>query len=375
MQKKIKVMSVFGTRPEASKMCPLVRVLSDAPDMESLVCVTAQHRDMLDSVLETFRVRPDFDLNIMKKGQTLTGITCAVLEGLEQVFASVRPDLVLVHGDTTTSFAGALAAFYQKIPVAHVEAGLRTYDRYSPFPEEMNRNLTGRLASYHFSPTESNRRNLLREGVTAPIFITGNTGLDAFRYTIQENYTFRSPMLNQLLPAKEKIIVLTAHRRENQAGGIANICRAVRRLTERHSDIRVIYPVHLSPTVRNIVFPLLEGCDRIHLTDPLDLEDMHNLLAASYFVMTDSGGLQEEAPALGIPVLVLRTETERPEAAEAGTVRVIGTDERSVLDEAEKLLTDFTAYRQMASAVNPYGDGRASEKILEAIRSFASELM
>lgn len=375
MQKKIKVMSVFGTRPEASKMCPLVRVLSDAPDMESLVCVTAQHRDMLDSVLETFRVRPDFDLNIMKKGQTLTGITCAVLEGLEQVFESVRPDLVLVHGDTTTSFAGALAAFYKKIPVAHVEAGLRTYDRYSPFPEEMNRNLTGRLASYHFSPTENNRRNLLREGVTAPIFITGNTGLDAFRYTIQENYSFRSPSLKQLLPAKEKIIVLTAHRRENQAGGIANICRAVRRLTERHSDIRVIYPVHLSPAVRNIVFPLLEGQDRIHLTDPLDLEDMHNLLAAAYFVMTDSGGLQEEAPALGIPVLVLRTETERPEAAEAGTVRVIGTDERSVLDEAEKLLTDFASYRQMASAVNPYGDGRASEKILEAIRSFASDLI
>ena len=375
MQKKIKVMSVFGTRPEASKMCPLVRVLSDAPDMESLVCVTAQHRDMLDSVLETFRVRPDFDLNIMKKGQTLTGITCAVLEGLEQVFESVRPDLVLVHGDTTTSFAGALAAFYKKIPVAHVEAGLRTYDRYSPFPEEMNRNLTGRLASYHFSPTENNRRNLLREGVTAPIFITGNTGLDAFRYTIQENYSFRSPSLKQLLPAKEKIIVLTAHRRENQAGGIANICRAVRRLTERHSDIRVIYPVHLSPAVRNIVFPLLEGQDRIHLTDPLDLEDMHNLLAAAYFVMTDSGGLQEEAPALGIPVLVLRTETERPEAAEAGTVRVIGTDERSVLDEAERLLTDFAAYRQMASAVNPYGDGRASEKILEAIRSFASDLI
>ena len=356
-------------------MCPLVRVLSDAPDMESLVCVTAQHRDMLDSVLETFRVRPDFDLNIMKKGQTLTGITCAVLEGLEQVFESVRPDLVLVHGDTTTSFAGALAAFYKKIPVAHVEAGLRTYDRYSPFPEEMNRNLTGRLASYHFSPTENNRRNLLREGVTAPIFITGNTGLDAFRYTIQENYSFRSPSLKQLLPAKEKIIVLTAHRRENQAGGIANICRAVRRLTERHSDIRVIYPVHLSPAVRNIVFPLLEGQDRIHLTDPLDLEDMHNLLAAAYFVMTDSGGLQEEAPALGIPVLVLRTETERPEAAEAGTVRVIGTDERSVLDEAERLLTDFAAYRQMASAVNPYGDGRASEKILEAIRSFASDLI
>lgn len=375
MQKKIKVMSVFGTRPEASKMCPLVRVLSDAPDMESLVCVTAQHRDMLDSVLETFRVRPDFDLNIMKKGQTLTGITCAVLEGLEQVFESVRPDLVLVHGDTTTSFAGALAAFYKKIPVAHVEAGLRTYDRYSPFPEEMNRNLTGRLASYHFSPTENNRRNLLREGVTAPIFITGNTGLDAFRYTIQENYSFRSPSLKQLLPAKEKIIVLTAHRRENQAGGIANICRAVRRLTERHSDIRVIYPVHLSPAVRNIVFPLLEGQDRIHLTDPLDLEDMHNLLAAAYFVMTDSGGLQEEAPALGIPVLVLRTETERPEAAEAGTVRVIGTDERNVLDEAERLLTDFAAYRQMASAVNPYGDGRASEKILEAIRSFASDLI
>lgn len=368
-------MSVFGTRPEASKMCPLVRVLSETPDIESLVCVTAQHRNMLDSVLETFGIQPDFDLNIMKKGQTLTGVTCAVLEGLERTFEAVRPDLVLVHGDTTTSFAGALAAFYQKIPVAHVEAGLRTYDRYSPFPEEMNRNLTGRLASYHFAPTENNRQNLLREGITAPVFVTGNTGLDAFRYTIKENYSFQNPILQQILPSREKIIVLTAHRRENQVGGIASICRAAKRLTERRDDIRIIYPVHLSPAVRNTVYPILEGHERIHLTDPLDLEDMHNLLAASYFVMTDSGGLQEEAPALGIPVLVLRTETERPEAAEAGTVKVIGTEEQTVLEEAETLLSDFGIYRRMSSSANPYGDGKASEKILEAIRSFASELV
>ena len=364
----LKVMSVFGTRPEAIKMCPLVKALERAGDMESIVCVTAQHREMLDSALGYFGVKPDFDLNIMKRGQTLSSITADVIMGLESVLAESKPDLVLVHGDTTTSFAAALAAFYAKIPVGHVEAGLRTYDRYSPYPEEINRNLTSKLATLHFAPTELNRSNLAREGITENVFVTGNTVLDAFRYTVKPGYVFADEKLRSVDFDGRKVIALTAHRRENQNGGIADICRAVLELTKRHPELLFVYPVHLSPAVRNVVFPLLDGKPGVLLTDPVDVADMHNLIAKSFFVMTDSGGIQEEAPSFHKPVLVLRTETERPEAVAAGTVRVVGTETSRVVSEAEALLSDPAEYEKMASAKNPYGDGHASERIIDAIR-------
>lgn len=364
----LKVMSVFGTRPEAIKMCPLVKALERAGDMESIVCVTAQHREMLDSALGYFGVKPDFDLNIMKRGQTLSSITADVIMGLEGVLAESKPDLVLVHGDTTTSFAAALAAFYAKIPVGHVEAGLRTYDRYSPYPEEINRNLTSKLATLHFAPTELNRSNLAREGITENVFVTGNTVLDAFRYTVKPGYVFADEKLRSVDFDGRKVIALTAHRRENQNGGIADICRAVLELTKRHPELLFVYPVHLSPAVRNVVFPLLDGKPGVLLTDPVDVADMHNLIAKSFFVMTDSGGIQEEAPSFHKPVLVLRSETERPEAVAAGTVKVVGTETSRVVSEAEALLSDPAEYGKMASAKNPYGDGHASEKIIDAIR-------
>ena len=364
----LKVMSVFGTRPEAIKMCPLVKALERAGDMESIVCVTAQHREMLDSALGYFGVKPDFDLNIMKRGQTLSSITADVIMGLEGVLAESKPDLVLVHGDTTTSFAAALAAFYAKIPVGHVEAGLRTYDRYSPYPEEINRNLTSKLATLHFAPTELNRSNLAREGITENVFVTGNTVLDAFRYTVKPGYVFADEKLRSVDFDGRKVIALTAHRRENQNGGIADICRAVLELTKRHPELLFVYPVHLSPAVRDVVFPLLDGKPGVLLTDPVDVADMHNLIAKSFFVMTDSGGIQEEAPSFHKPVLVLRTETERPEAVAAGTVKVVGTETSRVVSEAEALLSDPAEYGKMASAKNPYGDGHASEKIIDAIR-------
>lgn len=366
----IKVMSVFGTRPEAIKMCPLVKTLEGAEDIESVVCVTAQHREMLDSALDYFEVKPEYDLNIMKRGQTLSSITADVITGLEGVLSEARPDIVLVHGDTTTSFAAALSAFYAKIPVGHVEAGLRTYDRYSPYPEEINRNLTSKLATLHFAPTELNRSNLAKEGITENVFVTGNTALDAFQYTVRPDYVFADEKLRSLDFGKRKVVALTAHRRENQSGGIENICRAVIELSRRHPELRFVYPVHLSPAVRNVVFPLLDGREGITLTDPVDVADMHNLIAKSFFIMTDSGGIQEEAPSFHKPVLVLRTETERPEAVSAGTVKVIGTDSQRIVDEAEKLISDADEYRRMASAVNPYGDGHASERILGAIREY-----
>lgn len=369
----LKVMSVFGTRPEAIKMCPLVKALESAGDMESIVCVTAQHREMLDSALGYFGVKPDFDLNIMKRGQTLSSITADVIMGLEGVLAESKPDLVLVHGDTTTSFAAALAAFYAKIPVGHVEAGLRTYDRYSPYPEEINRNLTSKLATLHFAPTELNRSNLAREGITENVFVTGNTVLDAFRYTVKPGYVFADEKLRSVDFDGRKVIALTAHRRENQNGGIADICRAVLELTKRHPELLFVYPVHLSPAVRNVVFPLLDGKPGVLLTDPVDVADMHNLIAKSFFVMTDSGGIQEEAPSFHKPVLVLRTETERPEAVAAGTVKVVGTETSRVVSEAEALLSDPAEYGKMASAKNPYGDGHASEKIIDAIRKTMSD--
>ncbi len=366
----IKIMSVFGTRPEAIKMCPLVKALEKDEDIKSIVCVTAQHREMLDSALEYFDVKPDYDLNIMKRGQTLSSITADVIMGLEPVLKEAQPDIVLVHGDTTTSFAAALAAFYAKIPVGHVEAGLRTYDRYSPYPEEINRNLTSKLASIHFAPTELNRSNLEKENITENVFVTGNTALDAFQYTVHPDYVFKDEKLRKLDFANKKIIALTAHRRENQSGGIENICKAVLELTKAHPDLHFVYPIHLSPAVRNTVMPLLSDKANITLTDPIDVADMHNLISKSFFIMTDSGGIQEEAPSFHKPVLVLRTETERPEAVAAGTVKVIGTEKEKIISEAEILLNDTAEFSKMAAAKNPYGDGHASEKILNYIKAY-----
>ena len=370
----IKVMSVFGTRPEAIKMCPLVKALEADPAIESIVCVTAQHREMLDSALAFFGVKPDYDLNIMKRGQTLSSITADVIMGLEPVLAEAKPDLVLVHGDTTTSFAAALAAFYAKVPVGHVEAGLRTYDRYSPYPEEINRNLTTKLTTLHFAPTELNRENLAKESITENVFVTGNTALDAFQYTVTPGYVFKDENLRAIDFDVEPVITVTAHRRENQSGGIENICRAILALSENHPELRFVYPVHLSPAVRDVVFPLLSNHPRITLTDPVDVSDMHNMLAKSLFIMSDSGGIQEEAPSFHKPVLVLRTETERPEAAAAGTVKVIGTDMDRIIREAELLLTDKAEYDRMASAKNPYGDGKASLYIIDAIKKYFAAL-
>ena len=363
----IRVMSVFGTRPEATKMCPLVKALEADERFESLVCLSGQHREMLDSVVDFFGVRPDIDLNVMKPNQTLYSITSAVTEGVGKAVRELKPDIVLVHGDTTTSFAAALGAFYEKTPVGHVEAGLRTYDRYSPFPEEMNRTLTTRIAAYHFAPTELNVENLRREGITENVFLTGNTGLDALRYTVSGNYKFRNPTLAGLKFGEERVIIMTAHRRENIGAGIENICRAVLRVAEAYPDVRIIYPVHLNPAVRSTVFPLLEGRPGITLCDPIDVTDMHNLYPRAYMVMTDSGGLQEEAPYFGLPVLCMRTETERPEAAQAGTVKVVGTRENDIFDAASELLSSKAAYEKMSGAKNPYGDGHASEKICGAL--------
>lgn len=366
----IKVMSVFGTRPEAIKMCPLVKALEEDERIESIVCVTAQHREMLDSALEFFDVKPDYDLNIMKRGQTLTGITADVITGLEGVLAEAKPDIVLVHGDTTTSFAAALAAFYAQIPVGHVEAGLRTYDRYSPYPEEVNRNLTTKIATLHFAPTELNRLQLAKENVTENVYVTGNTALDAFKYTVTPDYVFNDEKLREIDFEGEKVITVTAHRRENQNGGIENICRAILKLSENHPELRFVYPVHLSPAVRDVVFHLLDNHPRITLTEPVDVADMHNLLSKSYFILSDSGGIQEEAPSFSKPVLVLRTETERPEAAEAGTVKVIGTETERIICEAQTLLCNRAEFERMASAKNPYGDGKASLYIINAIKQY-----
>jgi UDP-N-acetylglucosamine 2-epimerase (non-hydrolysing) len=361
---KLKVMSVFGTRPEAIKMCPLVLEMKKHPEIESVVCVTGQHRQMLDQVIDIFRIKVDYDLNIMRPQQTLTTITADVLIKMEEVLEQVHPDIVLVHGDTSTSFVVALAAFYQQIPVGHVEAGLRTYDKYSPFPEEMNRCLTGRIADLHFSPTERNRQNLLKEGIVENVFVTGNTVIDAFKTTVREGYKFKASELRRVNLKSRRIILMTAHRRENLGEPLENICRAVKRVVESFEDVMVIYPVHLNPAVRETVNAILGDIERVKLIEPIDVEDMHNLMSMSYMAMTDSGGLQEEAPSLGVPVLVLRTETERPEAVEAGTVKVVGVNEEDIFVEAYKLLSDATAYQAMAHAANPYGDGYASERIV-----------
>lgn len=365
---KLKVMTVFGTRPEAIKMAPLVKKLKECDRIQSTVCVTAQHRQMLDQVLEIFDISPEYDLNIMHDRQTLTDITTRAMEGLYKVFIEAMPDIVLVHGDTTTTFAAALASFYAKIKVGHVEAGLRTYDKYSPYPEEMNRRLTGAIADLHFAPTIANRGNLLKENIDEnSIFVTGNTVIDALSSTVRKDYTFSDEYLRQYDFDKKRVIAVTCHRRENIGQPFVNIFTALRRLVEDLPDIELIYPVHLNPVVRETASKILGDHDRIHLIEPLNVQDMHNLMARSYIVMTDSGGLQEEAPSLGKPVLVLRRETERPEAIKAGTVRLAGIDEDTVYNEAYKLLTNDDEYLKMAKAVNPYGDGRASERIVNAL--------
>ena len=362
----IRVLSVFGTRPEAIKMSPLALELARREHIDPQVCVTAQHREMLDGVLSVFGVAPDYDLDIMRPGQTLADITSRVLSGLGGVFESARPDLVLVHGDTTTTFAAALAAFYAKIPCGHVEAGLRTFDRWSPYPEEMNRRLAGQLCTLHFAPTARNAENLRREGVEGGVFVTGNTVIDALAYTARGE-GFSSPQLRALDFSVRRVIALTCHRRENYGRPMENIFAAVREIAERHPEVLIVYPVHLSPAVRECAGRLLGGVANIALIEPLDAVDMHRLMARSYLVMTDSGGIQEEAPALGKPVLVLRRETERPEAVEAGTVALAGTETADIVRLAETLLADGAAYARMAHAVNPYGDGHACRRIADAI--------
>lgn len=364
---KLRVMTIFGTRPEAIKMAPLVQELDRRAEIESLCCVTAQHRQMLDSVLEIFKRKPDYDLDVMEPRQTLSTITTKCLLGLEQVFAEAKPDLVLVHGDTSTTFAGALAAFYHQIKVGHVEAGLRTWDKYSPYPEEMNRKLVGDIADLHFCPTQANRSNLVREDISEGVFITGNTVIDALKTTVVKDFHFSTELLNTLDYENKKIILITCHRRENYGQPMANIMSALRRIAGACPDVELVYPVHLSPVVQEAAGKYLSGHNRIHLIAPLDVEEMHNLMARCYLVMTDSGGLQEEAPALGRPVLVLRRETERPEAVEAGTVKIAGTEEEEIFSLAYELINNRTAYEAMAHAVNPYGDGHACARIADAI--------
>lgn len=367
MTNKIKVMSVFGTRPEAIKMAPLIKELEKRQNIESIVCLTGQHREMLMQVMNTFNIDADFNLDIMRPGQTVTTITTDVLSGMENILKDTKPDVMLVHGDTSTSFAGALAAFYAGVRVGHVEAGLRTYDKLSPFPEEMNRQMTSRLADLHFAPTAANRKNLLSENISDNVFVTGNTVIDALKTTVSNNYHFSDEALEAIDFSDAKYILLTAHRRENLGQPLRQICRAVRILARDNADVKFIYPMHLNPLVRNTAREILGGMDNIILTEPVDVCDMHNLMNRCYMVMTDSGGLQEEAPALGKPVLVLRTETERPEAVTAGTVKIAGVDTDTIVDMANTLIRDKAAYSRQAEAVNPYGDGHASARICDAV--------
>ena len=366
--KKIKVMTVFGTRPEAIKMAPLVKELEKREEIESIVCITAQHRQMLDQVMDIFGICADYDLNIMQAGQTLSDITTRAMKGIEEVIKEAKPDIVLVHGDTTTTFAGALASFYCQTKVGHVEAGLRTYDKYSPFPEEMNRVLTTQLTDLYFAPTANNVDNLLKENI-APnkIYTTGNTVIDAIKTTVCEDYDFSDESLKTLDYNNKRVILVTAHRRENLGEPLRNICNAILETVEAFPDVEVVYPVHLNPLVKNTAEEILGGHPRIHLINPLDVTELHNLMNKCYMVMTDSGGLQEEAPSLGKPVLVLRNETERPEAVEAGTVKIAGVDKETIKKMASTLLSDKAEYEKMSHAVNPYGDGEASRRIVDAI--------
>jgi UDP-N-acetylglucosamine 2-epimerase (non-hydrolysing) len=362
--KKLKVLTVFGTRPEAIKMCPLVLELEKAENIESIVAVTAQHREMLDQVLEIFGVKPDYDLNIMKSNQTLTHITSSALEGLDNVMKEVKPDLVLVHGDTTTTFVASLAAFYNQINVGHVEAGLRTWNKYSPFPEEINRQITGIIADLHFAPTNKSAENLIKENKNLEnIYITGNTAIDALKTTVKEDYSH--PVLEKI--GDDRLILLTAHRRENLGEPMRHMFKAVKRLVEEYKDVQVVYPVHLNPKVREVANEVLGDDPRIHLIEPLDVFDFHNFAYRSHIILTDSGGVQEEAPSLGVPVLVLRDTTERPEGVEAGTLKLCGTNEERIYELANELLSNEDVYNSMAKASNPYGDGHASLRIVKAI--------
>ncbi|TYR75289.1 UDP-N-acetylglucosamine 2-epimerase (non-hydrolyzing) [Rossellomorea vietnamensis] len=372
MEKPIKVMTIFGTRPEAIKMAPLVLELKKYPDhFETVVAVTAQHREMLDQVLAIFDVKPDHDLNIMKDRQTLIDVTTRGLEGLDKVMKEVKPDIVLVHGDTTTTFIASLAAFYNQIAVGHVEAGLRTWNKYSPFPEEMNRQLTGIMADLHFSPTEKSAQNLLTENKKEDsIFITGNTAIDALKTTVKDEYSHE--VLEKV--GEDRLVLLTAHRRENLGQPMRNMFRAIKRLVEEHDDIQVVYPVHLNPAVREVADEVLGNDPRIHLIEPLDVIDFHNFASRAYLILTDSGGVQEEAPSLGVPVLVLRDTTERPEGIEAGTLKLAGIEEENIYTLAKELITDQAAYEKMSKAANPYGDGYASLRITEAIRYYFNDL-
>lgn len=367
--KKIKVMVVFGTRPEAIKMAPLVLELQKQSEtFETITVVTAQHRQMLDQVLETFRIQPDYDLYIMGKNQSLLDITAKILEKFDPVVKEMQPDMILVHGDTTTTFAASLVAFYNQVRIGHVEAGLRTFDKYSPFPEEMNRQMTDNLADLYFAPTSESKANLLMEHhPESSIFITGNTAIDALRLTVQENYHHQ--VLDQLDPQK-KLVLVTMHRRENQGQPMRAVFAALREMVDAHPELEVVYPVHLSPAVQEAAKDILGDHDRIHLIAPLDVFDFHNLASRSYFIMSDSGGVQEEAPSLGKPVLVLRDTTERPEGVKAGTLKLVGTDPERVKEEMTALLTDPDLYQKMSSARNPYGDGKASERIVQAIQHY-----
>lgn len=360
----IKVMTVFGTRPEAIKMAPLVKELKSRKEIECIVCVTAQHRQMLDQVLEVFEIIPDYDLDIMKQGQTLSDITSRALTGLQEVILKEKPNIVLVHGDTTTTFAGALASFYAQTDIGHVEAGLRTWDKYSPYPEEMNRQMVGVLADMHFAPTENSKNSLLGEGKKEEnIFVTGNTAIDALSTTVKENYSHE--VFDWL--GDNKLILLTAHRRENLGEPMRHMFRAIKRIVQEFPDVKVVYPIHLNPKVREIADEILADDERIKLIEPLEVIDFHNFIAKSHIILTDSGGIQEEAPSLGKPVLVLRDTTERPEGIAAGTLKLVGTDEKTIYNETKKLLTDKKEYEQMSKASNPYGDGFASKRIVDAI--------
>ena len=364
---KLRIMSVFGTRPEAIKMAPLVKELASRAEIESICCVTAQHREMLDSVLEVFGLKPDWDLNIMTPRQTLSTITSKCLTGMDEAIDTLKPDMILVHGDTSTTFAGALSAFYHQVPVGHVEAGLRTYDKYSPYPEEMNRKLVTAIADLYFCPTENNRENLRREGVTEGVFVTGNTVIDALKTTVRKEYTFTTEELNALPYDSKKILLVTCHRRENYGQPMEDIMSALAQIARTHEDVELVYPVHLSPVVQECARRHLEGIENVHLIAPLAADEMHNLMARCYLVLTDSGGLQEEAPALGKPVLVLRRETERPEAVRAGTVKLAGVAYDDIVRMAGELIDDSAAYAAMARAVNPYGDGEACRRIADAV--------
>ena len=361
---KLKVMTVFGTRPEAIKMAPLIKELENRDNIDSIVCVTAQHREMLDQVLDIFNINPDYDLNIMKSNQTLTSITANVFDELNTVINEVKPDIVLVHGDTTTTLSASLAAFYNQCKVGHVEAGLRTYNKYSPYPEEINRQVTGVIADLHFAPTNESKKNLIKEGkCESDIYVTGNTAIDTLKTTVKSNYT--NEIIDKI--GNDRIILLTAHRRENLGDTMKNMFLAIKKIVEEFNDVQVIYPVHLNPKVRDVADEILGDNKKIHLIEPLNVVDFHNFMEKSYIIMTDSGGIQEEAPSLGKPVLVLRDTTERPEGVEAGTLKLVGTNKDNKNEATKELLTDKEVYKAMSTASNPYGDGFASKYIVDII--------